>query len=97
MLLGNQWLLAIYPGGNEHADEGMVSLFLWNMSEKSIDIDFGSVTTIERGVVTDCTERRRFEVVSQYDWESNPFSSVYANTASAKELDLVHPELPVTH
>lgn len=50
---------------------------------------FGSVTTIERGVVTDCAERRRFEVVSQYDWESNPFSSVYANTASAKELDLV--------
>ena len=49
----------------------------------------GSVTTIERGVVTDCAKRRRFEVVSQFDWESNPFSSVYANTASGKELDLV--------
>jgi hypothetical protein len=41
MLLGNPWLLAIYPGGNEHAEEGMVSLGLDNMSNKAIDIDFG--------------------------------------------------------
>jgi hypothetical protein len=41
MLLGNQWILEIFPGGDEGADEGMVSLYLWNMSNKAIDIDYG--------------------------------------------------------
>ena len=40
MLLGNPWLLAIYPGGLATADEKMVSLYLYNMSDKAIDIDF---------------------------------------------------------
>ena len=30
MLLGNQWRMQIYPGGDEDAAEGRVSTFLWN-------------------------------------------------------------------
>jgi hypothetical protein len=42
MLLGNEWRLQIVqPGGDEEAGEGMVSLFLYNVSNKAIDIDFG--------------------------------------------------------
>jgi speckle-type POZ protein len=41
MLLGNQWLLRIYPGGQANAEEGMASFGLWNMSNKAIDIYFG--------------------------------------------------------
>jgi hypothetical protein len=39
--LGNAWLLEVYPGGNVYADEGMVSVFLVNLSEKSIHVEFG--------------------------------------------------------
>jgi predicted amino acid-binding ACT domain protein len=41
MLLGNPWFLAIYPGGITGAAEGMVSIYLENLSDKSIEIDFG--------------------------------------------------------
>jgi hypothetical protein len=41
MLLGNQWCLELYPGGNEDADEGMTSLYLCNMSNKAIDAEYG--------------------------------------------------------
>jgi hypothetical protein len=40
MLLGNEWLMWIFPGGHEDAAEGMVSLYLHNRSDKSMDIDF---------------------------------------------------------
>jgi hypothetical protein len=42
VLLGNQWQLRIYPGGHAVDDtaEGTVSIYLQNMSEKSIDIDY---------------------------------------------------------
>jgi len=39
--LGHQWTLKIYPGGNASSDEGMVGLFLCNMSNKRIKIDYG--------------------------------------------------------
>jgi hypothetical protein len=41
MLLENQWRLAVYPGGDDDAAEGMVSLYLDNMSDKAIEIYFG--------------------------------------------------------
>jgi hypothetical protein len=41
MLLGNQWCLQLYPGGDDDEDEGMVSLELCNMSNKAVEIDFG--------------------------------------------------------
>ena len=41
MLLGNEWRLAIYPGGDDDADEGMVTLYLFNESDKAIEIDYG--------------------------------------------------------
>jgi hypothetical protein len=41
MLLGNQWCMKIYPGGKNNAEEGMVTVGLWNMSHKAIDIDYG--------------------------------------------------------
>jgi len=39
--LGNNWILQINPGGHADAEEGMVSVFLWNMSKKSITIEYG--------------------------------------------------------
>ena len=41
MLVGNEWRLDIYPGGRRDSGEGMVSLELWNVSDKAVDIDFG--------------------------------------------------------
>jgi hypothetical protein len=41
MLLGKQWCLELYPGGNEDADEGMTSLYLCNMSNEAIDAEYG--------------------------------------------------------
>jgi hypothetical protein len=41
MLLGNEWSLAVYPGGSRHAAEGMTSIFLWNMSSTGITIEYG--------------------------------------------------------
>ena len=41
ILLGNEWLLRIYPGGDDDAAEGMVTVGLQNMSNKAIDIDLG--------------------------------------------------------
>jgi hypothetical protein len=41
MLLGNQWSLEMYPGGRANADEGMVTLYLNNRSNKAIEIDYG--------------------------------------------------------
>jgi hypothetical protein len=40
MLLGNEWYLELYPGGDEDAVEGRVSIGLWNISDKAIYIDF---------------------------------------------------------
>jgi hypothetical protein len=40
MILGNEWRLRLYPGGVTDAAEGMVTLGLYNESEKPIDIDF---------------------------------------------------------
>jgi hypothetical protein len=39
--LGHRWILQIYPDGDRHAAEGMTSLFLWNMSDKAIEVDYG--------------------------------------------------------
>ena len=36
------WYLELqHPGGDDVTELGMVSLYLWNMSNKAIDIDFG--------------------------------------------------------
>jgi hypothetical protein len=39
--IGNRWFLMIYPGGDTSAARGMVSLYLYNKSNKAIEIDFG--------------------------------------------------------
>ena len=41
MLLGNEWCLSIFPGGRIGSAEGMVSIYLENLSDNSIDIDYG--------------------------------------------------------
>jgi len=41
MLLGNPWRLSIYPGGDEGAAEGMVTLRLVSNSNKAIDAKYG--------------------------------------------------------
>jgi hypothetical protein len=52
--LGNNWCLGIYPGGDADAEEGMVSVFLCNMSKQRVNICFGFS-------VEDCAE---FKVAS---------------------------------
>jgi hypothetical protein len=52
--LGNNWCLEIYPGGDADAEEGMVFVFLCNMSKKRVNICFGFS-------VEDCAE---FKVAS---------------------------------
>ena len=39
--LGNQWCLKLCPGGDASSAEGMVSVDLYNNSNKAIEIDFG--------------------------------------------------------
>jgi hypothetical protein len=41
MLVGNQWYLELYPGGDDDAAEEMASLYLENMSNKSIEVEYG--------------------------------------------------------
>ena len=38
---GHQWLVFLYPGGEEDSDDGMVALFLRNMSDEAIKIFSG--------------------------------------------------------
>ena len=38
--LGHQWRLDVYPGGDENSADGMVALFLYNMSDESIEIEY---------------------------------------------------------
>jgi len=49
MLLGNQWRLGMYPGGDVVAAEGMTSIYLYNESDKAIDIDYGFSVIDGRG------------------------------------------------
>ena len=37
---GHKWCLLIYPGGNDEADEGCVSIYLEHRSEGSITVNF---------------------------------------------------------
>ena len=39
--LGHRWKLYIYPGGNEESAEGMVAVYLYNRSNRSIKIEDG--------------------------------------------------------
>jgi hypothetical protein len=38
--LGSEWSLEIFPGGDEDANEGMVTLYLWNFSSEIEDVIF---------------------------------------------------------
>ena len=38
---GHKWRVYVYPGGHEGSDDGYVSLFLHNMSNKAIKIQYG--------------------------------------------------------
>jgi len=49
MLLGNQWCLAMFPGGDTLSEERMTALGLWNKSDKAIEIDFGFSVNDENG------------------------------------------------
>ena len=41
MCFGHQWCLRLYPGGRTSSVDGMVSTFLYNMSDKGIKVKFG--------------------------------------------------------
>jgi hypothetical protein len=41
MLLGNVWRVRVFPGGSANAVEGRVTLYLYNMSNKAIEVDYG--------------------------------------------------------
>ena len=48
-VFGNQWCLGICQGGHTTAAEGMVPLYLYNKSNKAIEIDFGFSVNDENG------------------------------------------------
>jgi hypothetical protein len=77
MLLGNQWCLAITPGGEEDAEEGMVSLYLQNMSDKAIDIDFAFSVNDENGK----------QVAYKYSNGSEHFDPVDVSTTGGDDDD----------
>ena len=49
MLLGNPWRLQMFPGGDASAAHGMASIYLWNKSDKAINIDYGFSVKDENG------------------------------------------------
>ena len=54
-----------------------------------LSIDWsGTKRTIERTVVADCENRRRFEVVSSEDWSERPFKSVFDGTSISREVEM---------
>ena len=40
MLLQNRWTVQIFPGGHEESEEIFTAVYLHNMSDKSIDVEF---------------------------------------------------------
>jgi hypothetical protein len=43
MQLGNLWRLRVFPGGCDDAGDGMVTLDLYNESNKAIEIEYGFI------------------------------------------------------
>ena len=56
---GHDWCLDIYPGGDEDADEGNVSIYLHHRSEGSITVNFELLIIDTFG-----KQRRRFNLVT---------------------------------
>ena len=46
---GHQWRLEIYPGGDLNSNDGMVSIFLQNMSDESIKVKYGLTVKDKEG------------------------------------------------
>ena len=46
---GHQWRLEIYPGGDLNSNDGMVSIFLQNMSDESIKVKYGFTVKDKEG------------------------------------------------
>ena len=68
VLLGNQWLLRIYPGGDDDAEEGMVFIYLENRSNKSIEENEGRESKV---VLEEMLEEYQIELDSylfRLDW-----------------------------
>ncbi|KAL7524276.1 hypothetical protein ACHAXR_000505, partial [Thalassiosira sp. AJA248-18] len=52
---GHQWRLRIYPGGRTDSDDGMVGVYLCNMSEETIKVEYGfTVKKTDGREVADC-------------------------------------------
>jgi hypothetical protein len=79
MLLGNPWRLAIFPGGVDAAVDGMVNLYLYNESEKAIDIHYSFSVNDGNGkqVVFKRSDGRpvNFAPVGADDLEGKPLNS----------------------
>ena len=76
--LGNQWCLGICPGGDEGAAEGMVSLYLYNESDKAIEIDLGFSVNDENGkqvVYEQSNGPRNFDPVGAVDTDGNTLNN----------------------
>ena len=82
---GNQWCLQIYPGGDDDADEGMASIYLCNMSNKDIEIDFGFSFINGSGNQVLCTQLGTPNHFAPVD-DTEPSSFGYSNYAKHSTL-----------
>lgn len=52
---GHKWSLAIFPGGDTDSRDGMVGVFLVNMSEEIIEVEYGfNLKTSADGYMSNC-------------------------------------------
>jgi hypothetical protein len=91
MLVGNEWRLDIYPGGCDDAEEGMVCLGLWNMSDKAVEIDYSFSVNDGNGkqvAYKRSSRTRNFAPVGTVDLEGTQLNN-WGFTNFAKRSDLL--------
>ena len=59
---GHDWMLCIYPGGEEDADEGNVSIFLNHRSKGSISVTYGLMILDKFG-----NEQEEFQMTTRFE------------------------------
>ena len=64
--IGNEWQLNLFPGGSAVSDEGMVSVYLQNMSNKRKHVEYGFHVKDLVGSKMDTTKFRFISLIYCY-------------------------------
>ncbi|KAL7534385.1 hypothetical protein ACHAXR_005836, partial [Thalassiosira sp. AJA248-18] len=74
---GLQWSLMIYPGGKGTSDEGMVSVYLSNMSDENIEVAYGfTVKKSDGRDVADCDGKITKNQFAPSSWGRKNFAKL---------------------